>query len=65
MHQSKWSMSDERCYVSRPNNVEVSKVPYPFTEYPYMGEHLKEINKGGADVVIDCDGMNGKKSHLN
>jgi len=30
-----------------------------------MGEHLKEITKGGADVVIDCDGMNGKKSHLN
>jgi len=29
-----------------------------------MGEHLKEITKGGADVVIDCVGMDGKKSPL-
>ena len=25
-----------------------------------MGEHLKEITHGGADVVIDCVGMDGK-----
>ena len=25
-----------------------------------MGEHLKEITRGGADVVIDCVGMDGK-----
>lgn len=29
-----------------------------------MGETLKEITKGGADVVIDCAGMDGKKSPL-
>lgn len=29
-----------------------------------MGEHLKEITHGGADVVIDCVGMDGKKSPL-
>lgn len=27
-----------------------------------MGEKLKELTKGGADVVIDCVGMDGKKS---
>lgn len=42
------------------NNVEV----FDFTEFPDMGEHLKEITKGGADVVIDCVGMDGKKSPL-
>ncbi|ASB87123.1 glutathione-dependent formaldehyde dehydrogenase [Bacillus sonorensis] len=42
------------------NKVEV----FDFTEYPDMGEHLKEITKGGADVVIDCVGMDGKKSPL-
>lgn len=29
-----------------------------------MGEILKELTKGGADVVIDCVGMDGKKSPL-
>lgn len=42
------------------NRVEV----FDFTKYPDMGEHLKEITKGGADVVIDCVGMDGKKSPL-
>lgn len=42
------------------NHVET----FDFTEYPDMGEHLKEITKGGADVVIDCVGMDGKKSPL-
>ncbi|KAA6474936.1 zinc-dependent alcohol dehydrogenase [Bacillus swezeyi] len=37
---------------------------FDFTKYPDMGEHLKEITKGGADVVIDCVGMDGKKSPL-
>ena len=27
------------------------------------GEHLKEITHGGADVVIDCVGMDGKNRH--
>ncbi len=33
----------------------------------YLGAspvHLKEITQGGADVVIDCAGMDGKKSSL-
>ncbi len=42
------------------NNVEI----FDFTEFPDMGEHLKEITAGGADVVIDCVGMDGKKSPL-
>ncbi|WP_134685100.1 alcohol dehydrogenase catalytic domain-containing protein [Brevibacillus migulae] len=29
-----------------------------------LGKHLKEITKGGADVVIDCVGMGGKMSFL-
>lgn len=37
---------------------------FDFTEYDDMGETLKEITKGGADVVIDCVGMDGKKSPL-
>ncbi|CAM3275626.1 zinc-dependent alcohol dehydrogenase [Sporolactobacillus spathodeae] len=37
---------------------------YDFTKDPDMGETLKEITHGGADVVIDCVGMDGKKSPL-
>jgi len=37
---------------------------FDFTQYDDMGETLKELTKGGADVVIDCVGMDGKKSHL-
>ncbi|PAE24850.1 zinc-dependent alcohol dehydrogenase [Bacillus sp. 7894-2] len=40
------------------NDVEV----YDFTRYDDMGAYLKEITQGGADVVIDCVGMDGKKS---
>ena len=29
-----------------------------------LGETLKELTKGGADIVIDCVGMDGKKSPL-
>lgn len=47
-------------HAKRTNQVEV----FEFTKYPDMGEHLKEITKGGADVVIDCVGMDGKKSPL-
>lgn len=42
------------------NNVET----FNFTDHPDMGEYLKEITHGGADVVIDCVGMDGKKSAL-
>ncbi|MBH9967360.1 MULTISPECIES: zinc-dependent alcohol dehydrogenase [Rossellomorea] len=37
---------------------------FDFTQYEDMGETLKELTKGGADVVIDCVGMDGKKSPL-
>ncbi|WP_227936351.1 zinc-dependent alcohol dehydrogenase [Alkalihalobacillus deserti] len=47
-------------HAKKMNNVEV----YDFTQFPDMGEHLKEITSGGADVVIDCVGMDGKKSPL-
>lgn len=47
-------------HAKATNKVEVSE----FTKYPDMGEHLKEITHGGADVVIDCVGMDGKKSPL-
>ncbi|OAS83255.1 zinc-dependent alcohol dehydrogenase [Metabacillus litoralis] len=47
-------------HAKKMNSVEV----FDFTEYPDMGEHLKEITHGGADVVIDCVGMDGKKSPL-
>ena len=33
-----------------------------FQEYDNTGEYLKEITHGGADVVIDCVGMDGKMS---
>lgn len=47
-------------HAKKMNHVET----FDFTEYPDMGEHLKEITQGGADVVIDCVGMDGKKSTL-
>jgi S-(hydroxymethyl)glutathione dehydrogenase / alcohol dehydrogenase len=37
---------------------------FDFTQYDDMGETLKELTRGGADVVIDCVGMDGKKSPL-
>lgn len=37
---------------------------FDFTRHKDMGEILKEVTKGGADVVIDCVGMDGKKSPL-
>lgn len=40
------------------NKVEI----FNFDEYNNMGSYLKEITSGGADVVIDCVGMDGKKS---
>lgn len=47
-------------HAKAANKVEVCE----FTKYPDMGEHLKEITHGGADVVIDCVGIDGKKSPL-
>ncbi|MBY0097013.1 zinc-dependent alcohol dehydrogenase [Mesobacillus maritimus] len=40
------------------NNVEV----FNFEDFDDTGAHIREITQGGADVVIDCVGMDGKKS---
>ena len=40
------------------NNVEC----FNFDKYDDMGSYIKEVTGGGADVVIDCVGMDGKKS---
>ena len=47
-------------HARKTNNVEV----FDFTKYKNLGEHIKEITKGGADVVIDCVGMDGKMTAL-
>lgn len=33
-----------------------------FDDFENVGEHIKEITHGGADVVIDCVGLDGKMS---
>jgi S-(hydroxymethyl)glutathione dehydrogenase/alcohol dehydrogenase len=35
-----------------------------FEDHDNAGEYLKEITNGGADVVIDCVGMDGKMSTI-
>lgn len=47
-------------FSKKINHTEI----FDFTKDPDMGETLKEITHGGADVVIDCVGMDGKKSPL-
>ncbi|MGG3282200.1 zinc-dependent alcohol dehydrogenase [Paenibacillus solani] len=42
------------------NNVEI----YNFEDYDDMGAYIREITKGGSDIVIDCVGMDGKKSAM-
>ena len=42
------------------NNVEV----YDLTKHGDTGEFLRDLTNGGADVVIDCVGMDGKKNAL-
>lgn len=46
--------------AKRTNQVEIVN----FEQEPNIGNHLKEMTKGGADVVIDCVGMDGKMSPL-
>src|SRR5690606_8977427 len=45
-------------HAKRTNNVET----FNFEDEKNIGNHLKEITSGGADVVIDCVGMDGKKT---
>ncbi len=47
-------------HSNKMNKTEI----FDFTKYDDMGETIKELTKGGADVVIDCVGMDGKKSPL-
>ncbi|MGG3306968.1 zinc-dependent alcohol dehydrogenase [Paenibacillus lautus] len=46
--------------AKRMNNVEI----YNFEDYDDMGAYIREITKGGTDIVIDCVGMDGKKSTM-
>ncbi|MCK6258484.1 glutathione-dependent formaldehyde dehydrogenase [Fictibacillus sp. KIGAM418] len=45
-------------HAVKMNNVEA----FNFDQFDNMGAHIHEITNGGADVVIDCVGMDGKKS---
>ncbi|MCY9161696.1 glutathione-dependent formaldehyde dehydrogenase [Bacillus atrophaeus] len=47
-------------HAKRTNNVEIVN----FEHEQNKGSYLKEITQGGADVVIDCVGMDGKMSPL-
>ncbi|KGE18179.1 zinc-dependent alcohol dehydrogenase [Paenibacillus wynnii] len=47
-------------HAKKHNHVETVN----FEHHEDVGEYLKEITKGGADVVIDCVGMDGKMSPL-
>ncbi|WP_117160783.1 zinc-dependent alcohol dehydrogenase [Paraliobacillus sp. X-1268] len=52
---------DNRLQYSK--NVNKTEI-FDFTKHDDMGEVLKDVTNGGADVVIDCVGMDGKKSPL-
>ena len=45
-------------HAKRMNNVEIIN----FEDYDDAGLYIKEITNGGTDIVIDCVGMDGKKS---
>ncbi|MEC1664982.1 zinc-dependent alcohol dehydrogenase [Bacillus halotolerans] len=47
-------------HAKKTNNVEIVN----FEHLENAGLYLKEITQGGADVVIDCVGMDGKMSPL-
>jgi S-(hydroxymethyl)glutathione dehydrogenase/alcohol dehydrogenase len=47
-------------HAKKTNNVEIVN----FESEKNIGEHLKEMTQGGADVVIDCVGMDGKMTPL-
>ncbi|MEB2271864.1 MULTISPECIES: zinc-dependent alcohol dehydrogenase [Bacillus] len=47
-------------HAKRTNNVEIVN----FEKYENTGMHLKEMTKGGADVVIDAVGMDGKMTDM-
>ncbi|MCX7571535.1 glutathione-dependent formaldehyde dehydrogenase [Tumebacillus sp. DT12] len=45
-------------HAKRTNNVEIVNIESDAN----IGNHLKEMTQGGADVVLDCVGMDGKFS---
>ncbi|MDM5200520.1 zinc-dependent alcohol dehydrogenase [Fictibacillus enclensis] len=45
-------------HAVKMNNVEA----FNFDQFDDIGAHIHEITNGGSDVVIDCVGMDGKKS---
>lgn len=47
-------------HAKRTNNVEIVN----FEKEENIGSLLKEITQGGADIVIDCVGMDGKMTPL-
>jgi S-(hydroxymethyl)glutathione dehydrogenase / alcohol dehydrogenase len=47
-------------HAKRTNRVETVN----FEQEQNIGDHLKEMTQGGADVVIDCVGMDGKMTPL-
>ncbi len=47
-------------HAKKHNDVETLN----FEDYDNVGEYIKEITNGGADVVIDCVGMDGKMSGI-
>jgi len=47
-------------HAKRFNKVETVN----FEQHENTGEHLKEMTSGGADIVIDCVGMDGKMTPL-
>ncbi|WP_103107282.1 zinc-dependent alcohol dehydrogenase [Brevibacillus reuszeri] len=47
-------------HAKRTNNVETIN----FEQEQNIGNHLKEITQGGADIVIDAVGMDGKMTDL-
>jgi len=47
-------------HARKTNRVET----FNFEKYDNLGRHLKELTGGGADVVIDCVGLDGKMTFL-
>lgn len=47
-------------HAKRTNKVETIN----FEQHENTGEYIREITRGGADVVIDCVGMDGKMTPL-
>ncbi|RAR45610.1 zinc-dependent alcohol dehydrogenase [Paenibacillus sp. MDMC362] len=45
-------------HAKRTNHVET----YNFEKFPEVESYIREITKGGADVVIDCVGLDAKRT---